>query len=65
MTATSAQIRELLEVEARGLGFHAVGVTAVPLELRETYYREWIAKGRNGTMEWMERNSDRRLNPER
>ena len=65
MTATSAQIRELLEVEAKGLGFHAVGVTAVPLELRETYYREWIAKGRNGTMEWMQRNNDRRLHPER
>jgi len=49
---------------ARELGFHAFGVARVPLELRRDYYRKWIAEGQHGTMDWMERNNDRRLHPE-
>lgn len=51
--------------EASALGFHAVAATPVPLELRREYYLQWIADGRHGTMHWMERNNDRRLQPER
>jgi epoxyqueuosine reductase len=51
--------------EAAALGFHAVGVAAVPARLRRDYYRRWIARGAHGTMSWMERNNDRRLHPER
>ncbi len=57
--------REHLEAEAKGLGFHALGVAPVPLDLRREYYKEWIARGSHGTMAWMERNNDRRLHPER
>lgn len=57
-------MRERLEAEAKALGFHAFGVTAVPLELRHDYYEKWIAEGQHGTMDWMERNNDRRLHPQ-
>lgn len=49
---------------ALGYGFHAVGVTTVPLELRGDYYKQWIEDGQHGTMAWMARNNERRLQPE-
>ena len=63
--ATGAEIVERMSGEAKALGFHALGVAPVPLDLRRDYYRQWIAEGRHGTMAWMERNNDRRLHPER
>ena len=64
MTVESADIRKRVEAEAKSLGFHAFGVSAVPLELRREYYENWISGGQHGTMGWMERNNDRRLHPE-
>lgn len=58
-------IIERIRTESEALGFHALGVTAVPVELRRDYYRQWIADGKHGTMTWMERNNDRRLHPDR
>jgi epoxyqueuosine reductase len=54
-----------LRAESLALGFHSIGVTAVPLELRRDYYLQWIAAGQHGTMGWMAKNNDRRLHPER
>ena len=54
-----------LKQESEALGFHSLGVTAVPLELRREYYTQWIADGKHGSMSWMERNNDRRLHPDR
>lgn len=65
MSKIGDQILERLRVEAEALGFHALGVTAVPLELRRDYYAQWIAEGKHGTMGWMERNNDRRMHPDR
>lgn len=59
------QIVERLREEAEALGFHGLAVAAVPLALRGDYYERWIAAGKHGTMAWMERNNDRRLQPER
>lgn len=58
------EILDRLYVEAKALGFHALGVTSVPVDLRRDYYKEWIAEEKHGTMSWMDRNSDRRLHPE-
>lgn len=60
-TAVISAIREL----SKELGFHNFGVTKVPIQLRAQYYKQWIASGQHGTMSWMARNNDRRLNPER
>lgn len=64
MNAKNAGILERLKAEAQTLGFHALAVAAVPLDLRRDYYEQWIAEGKHGTMMWMERNNDRRLHPE-
>lgn len=58
------QIRKRIEVESKAFGFHSMGVTSVPLELRRDYYLQWIAAGKHGSMSWMERNNERRLHPE-
>lgn len=65
MSKTGHQILGKLRSEAEALGFHALAVTAVPIELRREYYQKWIADGKHGSMGWMERNNDRRLYPER
>jgi epoxyqueuosine reductase len=64
VTADSEQILARIRSEAMALGFHAVSVVAVPVQLRGDYYMEWIAAGKHGTMDWMARNNDRRLHPE-
>ena len=64
MELDSNAVHEHLEAEAKALGFHAFGVAPVPLELRRDYYEKWIAQGKHGTMDWMERNNERRLHPE-
>lgn len=65
VTVNGVEILNRLRREATTLGFHAVGVAPVPLELRREYYAQWIADGKHGTMAWMERNNERRLHPER
>jgi epoxyqueuosine reductase len=58
------EIIDRIRIESSALGFHALGVTPVPIELRREYYQQWIATGQHGSMTWMERNNDRRLHPE-
>lgn len=44
------------------LGFDLVGFAPIEtLEREGAYYRDWVAGGRHGTMGWMERNIDRRI----
>ncbi|MFU8848283.1 MAG: tRNA epoxyqueuosine(34) reductase QueG [Opitutales bacterium] len=64
MTDSGAEIRAKIELAAKEFGFHAFGVTSVPLDLRRDYYRKWIDQGQHGSMGWMERNNERRLHPE-
>lgn len=55
---------EAFQAQAQEAGFDTCGFTSLPIELRETYYLQWLAEGKHGTMQWMERNNDRRLHPE-
>lgn len=57
------KIRDELQAAAKEIGLDAFGVTSVDLPLRRSYYEQWIAQGQHGSMGWMERNNDRRLNP--
>ncbi|MEE2988295.1 MAG: tRNA epoxyqueuosine(34) reductase QueG [Verrucomicrobiota bacterium] len=61
----SKEIKQRIAEEAKALGFHSLGVTAVPVNLRREYYEQWIANKKHGTMTWMERNNNRRLHPEK
>ena len=56
--------RNELEKQARDLGFNAVGVVPVPLELRRDYFSEWLSAGQHGDMDWMARDPERRTHPE-
>ena len=64
MTAP-VDLKSRIRAAATELGFDAVGFAPVPAELRRDYYLRWIADGCHGTMDWMERNCDRRLHPEK
>ncbi len=56
------QVKAALRDEARSLGFDAFGVAELPVELRGDYFRRWIAEGQHGTMTWLARDPDHRLN---
>ena len=50
---------------ARSLGFTACGIAkAAPVdEVVQQRFRQWLAEGRQGTMSYLERNVEKRLNP--
>lgn len=63
MVLSPHEIKQRIEAEASALGFDAFGVAAIPSELRAEYFREWLADGRYGGMEWMANGLERRLDP--
>ncbi len=54
-----------IEDWARALGFQQIGITHVDLSAHEPHVREWLARGFHGEMDYMARNLDKRLHPER
>jgi epoxyqueuosine reductase len=50
---------------ALDLGFEVCGFSSLEVELHREYYLKWIAENQHGTMSWMERNNERRLDPEK
>ncbi|MFO7997583.1 MAG: tRNA epoxyqueuosine(34) reductase QueG [Bacteroidales bacterium] len=64
MTSTDSSIKAKLEQKALDLGFDAFGVAAATrLDERKESFTRWIEKGRHGSMAYMERNIDKRLDP--
>jgi epoxyqueuosine reductase len=59
----SVELKCRLRAEAEALGFLAFGVSAVAAPLRREYYLKWISGAQHGSMLWMERNNERRLDP--
>jgi epoxyqueuosine reductase len=57
--ALSTQIRHW----GRELGFQQLGITDTQLDDAEAYLLHWLAAGRHGTMEYMERHGTRRSRP--
>jgi epoxyqueuosine reductase len=47
----------------RELGFQQVGITDVDLDAYEPAFREWLSRGFHGSMQYMERHADKRLDP--
>jgi epoxyqueuosine reductase len=58
-------IADLIKSEATELGFAACGITrADPVAARNTeHYFQWLDKGHQGKMQYMENNVDKRLDP--
>ena len=55
---------QLLQI-AEAAGFDVAGVAPVDGNLRGDYYLEWIGSGRHGEMEWLARDPERRIHPEK
>lgn len=52
-----------LKVRAHELGFYSVGIAAADVSPHAERYREWLAAGRHGTMDYLARNVERRIDP--
>lgn len=52
-----------LKREAYRLGFQAVGIAPVEPSPRKAFVYEWLARGYHGTMAYLARDVERRLNP--
>ncbi|MGK2915502.1 MAG: tRNA epoxyqueuosine(34) reductase QueG [Porticoccaceae bacterium] len=48
----------------RELGFQQVGITNIDLHDAGSKLREWLARGFNGTMDWMSAHGDKRWQPD-
>lgn len=67
MTASNdidpARLRTALTDAARDLGFSALGVSGVDLDADERHLEAWLAAGRHGEMQYMQRHGTRRSRP--
>jgi epoxyqueuosine reductase len=59
-----AAIRRELEIQARSLGFGALGVAGIELGADAQHLQNWLAAGRHGEMHYMGRHGTRRSRPE-
>ena len=64
-SATLADLKAALTIEAARLGFVACGVAGAQAEpKRAERLGEWLGEGRHGSMEWMETRKDQRAAPQ-
>lgn len=52
-----------IKARAAAIGFDRVGITTARPIRRGAYYREWLARGHAGTMNYLTRNTESRLDP--
>ncbi|VUD40656.1 Epoxyqueuosine reductase [Thalassocella blandensis] len=57
------ELRNLLNNWAQDLGFQQVGITETGLDEDLVRFREWLAKGYHGSMQWMQENAALREDP--
>jgi epoxyqueuosine reductase len=62
-TADPAALAQAIKQWGEELGFQKVGIAGIALPEDEERLRAWLALGRHGTMEYMERHGTRRARP--
>lgn len=60
---TKAELTRRIKEEARSLGFDLVGVARVELVAEGSRLREWLHRGFQGSMTWMDGHLDKRIDP--
>ncbi len=61
---TEKELTQLIKTEAKRLGFLDCGISKVKkLEDEEYYLKEWLQKGFNAQMDYMNNNFEKRINP--
>jgi epoxyqueuosine reductase len=63
-TSDPAALARRVRVLSREFGFQRCGIAGIDLGEDEAHFRDWLAKGLYGSMEWMARHGDRRTRPE-
>ncbi len=64
--AAQARLARALKQEATRLGFEGCGISAAgPLDDEARRLERWLLEGRHGSMAWMERHFDKRIDPTR
>ena len=61
--SNTTRITESIKERARELGFDLVGITGAEPSAFAAEYRDWIAQGYAGEMDYLARNMERRLDP--
>ena len=61
---TGAELKSALLAEAHALGFGECRIAPAGVPPHAEAFREWLAAGEHGDMAWLERNVDRRTNPD-
>jgi epoxyqueuosine reductase len=62
-TAELAALPAQIRAWGGELGFQQVGIADTDLDAYRDKLLDWLARGRHGTMAWLERNVDKRLDP--
>jgi len=62
---TETNLTRRLKETAFRLGFNAVGIAPVEPSPNAAFVRDWLARGYHGTMDYLARNVEKRLNPAR
>lgn len=57
------QLADKLRRWAQELGFQQLGITDTYLDLAEERLKSWLEQGYHGSMQWFERNGDKRTQP--
>lgn len=60
----TTDLKSLILAEAQALGFDLCRVAAAGAPLHAAEFRAWLDEGKHGAMAWMERNADRRTDPQ-
>ncbi len=63
LEAGTPRLRERIRAEAMALGFDAIGFASASEHPHAGRLREWLDAGRHGTMLWMARAPERRVDP--
>jgi epoxyqueuosine reductase len=61
---TPAEIKAALLAESAVLGFDLCRVASAAIPLHAESFRQWLAEGRHGEMAWLEKNAERRTDPQ-
>lgn len=61
---SDSTITKTIKTKARELGFSSIGVArTVSLETEGVRLQQWLSRGYHGTMEWMQKNFEKRVDP--
>ncbi len=61
---TSRELAQQIKQNARMLGFDLVGITTAEAPAHAAQFRQWLADGFHGEMGYMQRNADKRTDPQ-